>query len=142
MDATDEYVVMSDIVKEELEEAIQLELLHRIDDIIAFVFFGDTDLKSIARQIVDETVKRAQKERNVEIDIGPLLLYKCVYDRSSNAAIFGTMPMRRAEQRYFEDSVSNIVIRGFVKVVDPVTVEQNESSGMVRVKRASDADNI
>jgi len=49
----------------ELEEVIELDLLHRIDDIIVFVFLGDTDLKSIARHIIDQTVKRAQKERNV-----------------------------------------------------------------------------
>jgi len=79
---------------------------------------------------------------NVDIDIGPLLLYKCVYDRSSDAATFGIIPMRRAEQRYFEDTVSDIIIRGFVKDFDSVTVELNESSGMVRVTRASDADSI
>jgi len=50
--------------------------------------------------------------------------------------------MRRLEQHYFEDTVSDIVIRGFVKVFDPVTVELNESSGMVRVTRASDADSF
>jgi len=50
--------------------------------------------------------------------------------------------MRRTEQLYFEDTVSNIVIRGIVKVFDTVTVELNESSGMVRVTRASDADSF
>jgi len=42
--------------------------------------------------------------------------------------------MRRAEQLYFEDTVIDIIIRGFVKDLDSVTVELNESSGMVRVK--------
>ena len=38
--------------------------------------------------------------------------------------------MRRAEQRSFVGTVIDIIIRGF----DFVTVELNESSGMVRVK--------
>jgi len=41
--------------------------------------------------------------------------------------------MRRAEQRSFEGTVIDIIIRGFVKDLDSVTVELNESSGMVRV---------
>jgi len=63
VDATDEYIVMSDVVKQELEEVLISELLHRIDETIVFVFLDDTDLKSIARHIVDQTVKRAQKVR-------------------------------------------------------------------------------
>jgi len=130
VDAIDEYIEMSDVVNEELEEVIQFEILHRIDEITVFAFLDDTDLKSIARHIVDQTVKRFQKERNIDIGIGPLLLKKCVYDRSFNTVTFGARPMRRAEQRSFEGTVIDIIIRGF----DFVTVELNESSGMVRVK--------
>jgi len=39
--------------------------------------------------------------------------------------------MRRAEQRYFEDTVSDAIIRGFVKDFDSVTVELDKSSAMV-----------
>ena len=74
VDAIDEYIRMSDVVKEEHEEVIQLEILHRIDETTVFAFLDDTDLKSIAQHIVDQTVKRAQKERNIDIGIGPLLL--------------------------------------------------------------------
>jgi len=39
--------------------------------------------------------------------------------------------MRRAEQRYFEDTVSDAIIRGFVKDFDSVTVELDKSSAIV-----------
>ena len=56
VDAIDEYIEMSDVVNEEHEEVIQFEILHRIDEITVFAFLDDTDLKSIARHIVDQTV--------------------------------------------------------------------------------------
>ena len=78
----------------------------------------------------------------MDINIGPLLLNEVVYDGGSNGATFGARPMRRAVQRYFEDTVSDAIIRGFVKDFDSVTVELDDSTGMVRVTRASDGESI
>jgi len=47
VDATDEYIVMSDVVKQELEGVIISELYHRIDEIIVLAFLGDTALPDI-----------------------------------------------------------------------------------------------
>jgi len=37
----------------------------------------------------------------------------------------------KSRVKHFEDTVSDIIIRGFVKDFDSVTVELDESSGMV-----------
>ena len=71
----------------------------------------------------------------MDINIGPLLLNEVVYDGGSNGATFGARPMRRAVQRYFEDTVSDAIIRGFVKDFDSVTVELDDSTGYSRKKK-------
>lgn len=143
-EAVDEYNEMSDVVKEELEDVIKPELLNRIDEIIVFAPLSGTDLTSIAQLIVDQTAKRAEKERNVSIKIGPSLLQKIVDDGSSNAAQFGARPMRRAVQRYFEDTVSDAIIRGFVQDFDDVTVDlaENSDGEWVDITRKSDGQKI
>ena len=51
-----------------------------------------------------------------------------MHDGSANAAQFGARPMRRAAQRYFEDTVSDAIIRGFLKEGDTATVEMSMDS--------------
>lgn len=140
--AAKEYTELCEVVKEELEDVIKPEVLNRVDEIIVFAPLGESDLVSIAQLIVNETAKRAKRERNVDINIGPLLLKEIVYDGSSSAAQFGARPMRRAVQRYFEDTVSDAIIRGFVKELDNVTVELSDDYDSVKITRDSDGESL
>ena len=141
--AAQEYTKMSNVVKEELEEVIKPEVLNRIDEIIIFAPLGSSDLHSIAQLIIDQTSKRAGKERKIDISVGPRLLEKIVDDGSSNAAQFGARPMRRAVQRYFEDTTSDAIIRGFIQDFDVVKVELDDSQdNWVRITREKDGKSI
>jgi len=147
-DASPEYGEMSGVVKEELQYVMKPELLNRIDDIVIFSPLGNDELSSIATLLLDKTIERAYEERSISLSVGPKLLEKIIVDGGLNAAQFGARPMRRAVQRLFEDTVSDAIIRGFVKEGDSAVVEMNDatsdSSGpiLVSVTRSSDNTSI
>merc|ERR1711994_1111529 len=99
------------------------ELLNRIDDIVIFSPLGAEELGSIASLMVNKTIDRANEERAISLSTGPRLLQKIIEEGGSNAVQFGARPMRRAVQRLFEDSVSDAIIRGFLKEGDSALVD-------------------
>jgi ATP-dependent Clp protease ATP-binding subunit ClpC len=136
------YAKLSEVVKEELEFAMKPELLNRIDEIVVFSPLSDSNLNSIAELILNRTVKRAQSEQELTLKLSPALSQKVTEEGSSNAAQFGARPMRRAAQRFFEDSISDAIIRGFLKRGDDATVGLAEDADdriyNVEITRSSD----
>jgi len=122
------YMELSDVVKEELESAMKPELLNRIDEIVVFQPLGDTDLRGIARLLLNDTIQRAKVERQIHLSVSDSVVDEIMNDGSANAAQFGARPMRRAAQRFFEDTVSDAIIRGFLKEGDHATVEMSMES--------------
>lgn len=133
---------LSEVVKEELEYAMKPELLNRIDEIVVFSPLSDVDLVSIADLILDRTVQRAQTEQELTLKLSPELTLKVTEEGSSNAAQFGARPMRRAAQRFFEDSISDAIVRGFLKRGDDAVVgmgaDTNDRHYNVEITRTSD----
>ena len=143
-DSSLEYGEMSDVVKEELQQVMKPELLNRIDDIDIFSPLGNDELSSIATLLLDKTIERANEERNITLSAGPKLLEKIIINGRLNAAQFGASPMRRAFQRLFEDTVSDAIIRGFIKEGDSIVVEKHitdTSMGLTSVKLTRRSDN-
>lgn len=136
----DTYSEMADVVKEELESAMKPELLNRIDEIVIFSPLGATELASVASLLLNKTRERAQEERKIDITVAPNLLEKIIVEGGLNAAQFGARPMRRAVQRFFEDTVSDAIIRGFVKEGEKAIVAV-EGNG-VKITRMSDNQSI
>jgi ATP-dependent Clp protease ATP-binding subunit ClpC len=136
------YVRLSEVVKEELEYEMKPEVLNRIDEIVVFAPLSQSDLSMIADLILQQTVNRAQNEREMTLSVSPKLTQKVMQEGSSSAAQFGARPMRRAAQRFFEDAISDAIVRGFLKVGDSATVDLAESEDhrhySVEVKRSSD----
>ncbi len=118
-----QYAEMSKVVKEELGDAMKPELLNRIDEIIIFSPLGGNELKSVASLLMQGTIKRAQEERGISLSPSANLIDQVIAEGASSAAQFGARPMRRAVQRYFEDTVSDAIVRGFLKEGDTATVD-------------------
>ena len=114
MDPSHRYNELSDIVKEELEAAMKPELLNRIDDIVVFAPLSKTDLYAIAQRNIGIITGRAREEHAIEVEVDDSLLEKVVEEGSANAEEFGARPMRRAAQRYIEDTLSEAIIGGFI----------------------------
>lgn len=143
------YAEMSDVVKEELEICMKPELLNRIDEIVVFSPLGDAELGAVASLLLKQTSDRALEERGIHLQITQSLVDKVVYAGSLNAAQYGARPMRRAVQRFFEDTVSDAIVKGFLKEGDSANVDivsdlesritrlSDNQSIMVRVEDAS-----
>jgi ATP-dependent Clp protease ATP-binding subunit ClpA len=127
--AEDLYSEMIAVVKEELEGALRPELLNRIDEIVVFSPLGDNDLSDIAKLLLQQTTKRAKTERNIELTVSPSLILQVRNEGSAQASQFGARPMRRAAQRFLEDSISDALVRGFIQDGDAATVELGSVSG-------------
>jgi ATP-dependent Clp protease ATP-binding subunit ClpC len=138
------YGKLSDVVKDELEQTMRPELLNRMDEIVVFSPLTNTDLKSIAKLIMDKVVDRAQTEQGLTLTAAPGLIEIVTQEGSYNAAQFGARPMRRAAQRFFEDSVSDAIVRGFLQRGDEALIEllpekESDRSHVVQVCRWSDS---
>ncbi len=121
-----QYAEMSKVVKEELGNTMKPELLNRIDEIVIFSPLGGNELKSVASLLMQGTIKRAREERGIDLSVSPNLIEQVIAEGASSAAQFGARPMRRAVQRYFEDTVSDAIVRGFLKEGDMATVDIND----------------
>lgn len=116
-------------VKEELESAMRPELLNRIDEIVVFSQLGPEDLSMIARILVDKTTARAVTEQKMDIFVEDSVVNRIMEEGSANADQFGARPMRRAAQRYVEDSVSDAIVQGFLKEGDAAAISLGARDG-------------
>mmetsp|Transcript_15800 Transcript_15800/g.29817 ORF Transcript_15800/g.29817 Transcript_15800/m.29817 type:complete len:1111 (-) Transcript_15800:117-3449(-) len=133
----DVYVEMSDVVKDELEVAMKPELLNRIDEIVIFSPLGDNELRSVASLLLNKSIKRAREERGIDLSVSSSLLERVILEGGLNAAQFGARPMRRAVQRFFEDTVSDAIIRGFIKDGERAMVDIEDDLA-AKITRLSD----
>jgi ATP-dependent Clp protease ATP-binding subunit ClpC len=141
------YAKLSDIVKDELEQTMRPELLNRMDEIVVFSPLSGTDLRGIAKLIMDKVVERAQEEQELTLTVTPAFIKAVTDEGSSNAAQFGARPMRRAAQRFFEDAVSDSIVRGFLErgddaVVDLKTDLETDRHYVVEVCRSRDSNTV
>lgn len=138
------YAKLSDVVKEELEQTMRPELLNRMDEIVVFSPLGENDLRNVAQLIMNRVVERAQEEQELKLKVTPALVQVVTIEGSSNAAQFGARPMRRAAQRFFEDAVSDAIVRGFLERGDDAVVDlkldrETDRYHVVEVRRSSDS---
>lgn len=116
-------------VKEELESVMRPELLNRIDEIVVFSPLGPEDLSMIARILVDKTIDRAATEQKMDIVVDDSVVNRIMQAGSANADQFGARPMRRAAQRYLEDSLSDAIVQGFLKEGEAATINLGSPDG-------------
>ena len=139
--AADNYAEMCDVVKDELEIEMKPELLNRIDEIVIFSPLGEKELRSVASILLDQTMARAKEERGIDLSVSDALLEKVIMEGGLSAAQFGARPMRRAVQRFFEDTVSDAIIRGFIKDGEKAIVDLESDLG-AKITRFSDNQSI
>jgi ATP-dependent Clp protease ATP-binding subunit ClpC len=76
----------------------------------------------IAELIVAKISERALKEQKLELKIDRSVIERVMAEGSANADQFGARPMRRAAQRFVEDSLSDAIIQGFLQEGEGATV--------------------
>ena len=119
----DLYSKLLGIVKEELEAGVKPEFLNRLDEIVVFSPLEKGDLTEIAKKLLNETLQRAMEERNLDLQVTDKLIDRVRQEGAAQAAQFGARPMRRAAQRFLEDSISDALVKGFLKAGDSAVID-------------------
>jgi ATPases with chaperone activity, ATP-binding subunit len=128
------------LVQEELEQSWKPELLNRIDEIVIFSPLSFENLREIASNLVDETISRASNAQNIELNVEDNLIGAITREGSLFADQYGARPMKRAVQRYLEDTLSEAFMRDFVKEGDEVTAELTDVKEIKGIKLDDDQD--
>jgi len=104
------------------------EFLNRLDEIILFHRLGQNEMAPI----VDIQVSRVQKllaDRKVTLELSDAArgwLGRVGYD-----PVYGARPLKRAVQRYLQDPLADLILRGDVK--DGATVRVGEGDGKLEL---------
>jgi ATP-dependent Clp protease ATP-binding subunit ClpB len=104
------------------------EFLNRLDEIILFHRLGQSEMAPI----VDIQVSRIGKllaDRKITLDLtdgARTWLGRVGYD-----PVYGARPLKRAVQRYLQDPLADLILRGDVK--DGATVKVNEGDGELQL---------
>jgi len=107
------------------------EFLNRLDEIILFHRLGEEDMAPI----VEIQVKRVQnllKDRKIELeltDAAKRWLGRVGYD-----PVYGARPLKRAIQKYLQDPLADLILRG--DVPDGSTVKIDEGDGALKMEVA------
>ncbi len=99
-------------VEDNLKEVFRPEFLNRIDEIIVFNSLTRPELIQIINLMLKDTNK-ALSEKNMNLNISEDAK-NFILDKGTNLK-FGARPLRRAIQRYIEDEISDMILRGDVK---------------------------
>ncbi|MCD2347307.1 ATP-dependent Clp protease ATP-binding subunit [Clostridium guangxiense] len=115
----DNYVSLSNRVDDVLKETFRPEFLNRIDETIIFTELNKIELKQIIDLMLKE-ILREGKEKNIDIevsdDVKDFILEKG-YDKK-----YGARPLRRTIQKYIEDELAELYLKGEFKNVNRIKI--------------------
>ena len=125
----DKRTVDNNKIEENLKQVFRPEFLNRIDEIIVF----DPLTKEELLQIVDLMLKdttNALNERNIYLTV-PNSAKEFILSKGTNLK-YGARPLRRAIQRYVEDEISEMILRG--EVTDGQTLNVDMENDELKIK--------
>ena len=96
-------------VKDSLKEFFRPEFLNRVDEIIVFKQLTPDQLLQIVDLMLEET-KSALKEKNITLQISKTAK-QYILDKGTDLK-YGARPLRRAIQRYIEDEIADMLLKG------------------------------
>jgi ATP-dependent Clp protease ATP-binding subunit ClpC len=137
----DDVQLTADVVKQALEEAMRPEFLNRIDEIVVFAPLSYENLKDIATNLVADTVKRAKDDKSIRLTVSDNIAEVVTREALGVASMYGARPIRRAVQRYLEDTMAEAIMAEFIDEGDDVAVNLKDPNGdkkIVEVKRLLD----
>lgn len=98
-------------IKSSLSETFRPEFLNRVDEIIVFDSLNQEQLLQITDLMLDDT-RKALSDKNISLDINKKAK-EFIISKGTDLK-FGARPLRRAIQRYVEDEISDMILKGDV----------------------------
>ena len=107
-------------VESALKEVFRPEFLNRVDEIITFDSLTKEQLLQIVDLLLNNT-KNALDNKNIKLDVSDEAK-RYILDKGTDIK-YGARPLRRAIQRYVEDEISEMILRGELAQGNIVKVE-------------------
>ena len=116
-------------IVDRLKDVFRPEFLNRIDEIVSFDALTKEQLLEIVDLMLNDTIK-ALNDKDIKISISNSAK-EFILEKGTDIK-FGARPLRRAIQRYLEDELSEIILRG--ELVDGQTVEVDCKNDKLKFK--------
>ena len=118
-------------IMDSLKNVFRPEFLNRVDEVVAFDALTQDQLLEIVDLMLNDTQK-ALNEKDIKMKISKdAKMY--ILDKGTDIK-FGARPLRRAIQRYVEDELSEMILRGTLLDGQNVNVELQEETLKFEVK--------
>lgn len=120
-----EYEKIREKIMDETKRVFKPEFLNRLNELVIFKSLGREDMESIVTLELRNLANRL-KERELAFefeDSAKAFLIEKGYDEK-----YGARPLRRAVERYLEDSLAEAILNGDIKPGEVITVAVNESN--------------
>lgn len=115
--------LIREMVLGELKKTFRPEFLNRVDDIIVFKKLKDTEIRDIAKRLLDEIQKRVLG-LGLHIKFTPQAIDAIAKDGFDE--IYGARPLKRAIQSKIEDKLSEEILEGKAKSGDHILCDFRE----------------
>ncbi len=125
------YELMKEIVISEAKKIFNPEFLNRIDEMIVFHSLGKEEIKKIVDLMLKKLGERLN-EKNVKLEVGSKAK-ELLIEKGFNPK-YGARPLRRALQKYLEDSLANEMLLKKFKVSDTIFVDRNKDKLVFKKK--------
>ena len=112
--------VDQDKIEENLKQVFRPEFLNRIDEIIVFDSLTKPELLQIVELMLKDTVK-ALADKNISLNVSENAK-DFILEKGTNLK-YGARPLRRAIQRYIEDEISEMILKGDVHDGQTINVD-------------------
>ena len=111
---------MREKVMTEVRKTFRPEFINRLDGIIVFHELDEEQIRSIVDLMIRDLQKRLEDRKiNIELtDAAKAWLAKTGFD-----PVYGARPLRRAVERYIENPLSSMILKGEAKAGDTVLVD-------------------
>ncbi|MCE5339902.1 MAG: ATP-dependent Clp protease ATP-binding subunit [Planctomycetaceae bacterium] len=114
------YEKMKDMLNKEVERHFRPEFLNRLDDMIVFHSLTKDDLTTIVEYELNKVFKRLTKQ-GYRMEVAQAAK-EFLIEKGYNSE-FGARPLRRAIERYIEDTLSENILRGEFKGKNVIKIE-------------------
>ena len=107
-------------IESALKDIFRPEFLNRVDEIISFNSLSKEELLQIVDLLLKNT-KEALENKNIKLDVSDEAK-RYILEKGTDLK-YGARPLRRAIQRYVEDEISEMILRGEVSEKNTIKVE-------------------
>ena len=119
-------------IEDSLKDVFRPEFLNRIDEIIVFNSLNKEELLQIVDLMLNVTIN-ALKQKDISFEITKEAK-QYILEKGTNIK-FGARPLRRAIQRYVEDEISEMILKGEILDGQTVTVDLENDKLLITTKK-------